>query len=88
VKTTRRKELQRSLLKITISPTSGGRRSIGNIQPHTLRESSTDSLRRHGGRFGFSYDALRRRTQMTRPNGVTHNYTVDPAGNRTAKKDT
>ncbi len=64
------------------------------------------------GSFGFSYDALSRRTQMTRPNGVTTNYTynnlsqllsvlhqvgtstidgatytVDPAGNRTAKTD-
>jgi RHS repeat-associated protein len=27
--------------------------------------------------FGFSYDALSRRTQMTRPNGVTTNYTYD-----------
>jgi RHS repeat-associated protein len=64
------------------------------------------------GSFGFTYDALSRRTQMTRPNGVTSNYTynnlsqllsvlhqvgastidgavytVDPAGNRTAKTD-
>ena len=64
------------------------------------------------GSFGFSYDALSRRTQMTRPNGVTTNYTynnlsqllsvlhqvgastidgatytVDAAGNRTAKTD-
>ena len=64
------------------------------------------------GSFGFSYDALSRRTQMTRPNNVTTNYsydslsrllsvlhqaggstidgavyTLDPAGNRTAKTD-
>jgi RHS repeat-associated protein len=64
------------------------------------------------GSFGFSYDALSRRTQMTRPNGVTTNYsyhnlshllsvlhqlsgstidgasyTLDSAGNRTAKTD-
>ena len=64
------------------------------------------------GSFGFSYDALSRRTQMTRPNGIATNYaydklshllsvlhqagsstidgeayTVDPAGNRTAKTD-
>ena len=62
------------------------------------------------GNFGFSYDALSRRTQMTRPNGVSTNYaydnlsrltsvlhqragstidgasyTIDNAGNRTAK---
>ena len=29
------------------------------------------------GSFGFSYDALSRRTQMTRPNGVTTNYTYN-----------
>ena len=29
------------------------------------------------GSFGFSYDALSRRTQMTRPNSVTTNYTYD-----------
>ena len=29
------------------------------------------------GSFGFSYDALSRRTQMTRPNGVATNYTYD-----------
>jgi len=29
------------------------------------------------GSFGFSYDALSRRTQMTRPNGVNTNYTYD-----------
>src|SRR5262249_10169249 len=29
------------------------------------------------GSFGFSYDALSRRTQMTRPNGVTTNYAYD-----------
>jgi RHS repeat-associated protein len=29
------------------------------------------------GSFGFTYDALSRRTQMTRPNGVTTNYTYD-----------
>jgi RHS repeat-associated protein len=64
------------------------------------------------GSFGFSYDTLGRRTQMTRPNGVASNYsydnlshllsvlhqlsgstidgatyTVDNAGNRTAKTD-
>src|SRR5437660_2038222 len=64
------------------------------------------------GSFGFTYDALSRRTQMTRPNGlksiyaydnlsrllsVLHqrgattldgaSYTVDNAGNRTAKTD-
>ena len=64
------------------------------------------------GSFGFSYDALSRRTQMTRPNGVATNYqydtlsrmlsvlhqagtstidgdayTLDAAGNRTAKTD-
>jgi YD repeat-containing protein len=64
------------------------------------------------GSFGFSYDALSRRTQMTRPNSVTTNYTydklshllsvlhqlsgstidgavytLDSAGNRTAKAD-
>jgi hypothetical protein len=64
------------------------------------------------GSFGFSYDALSRRTQMTRPNSLTSNYTydnqsrllsllhqlsgstidgasytVDNAGNRTAKTD-
>jgi YD repeat-containing protein len=64
------------------------------------------------GSFGFSYDALSRRTQMTRPNSVTTNYTydnlsrltsvlhqlsgstidgasytLDSAGNRTAKTD-
>ena len=27
--------------------------------------------------FNFSYDALSRRTQMTRPNGVNTNYTYD-----------
>ncbi|HUO36037.1 MAG TPA: RHS repeat-associated core domain-containing protein, partial [Candidatus Acidoferrum sp.] len=62
--------------------------------------------------FGFSYDALGRRTQLTRPNNVTTSYsynslsrlvsvlhqlsgstidgavyTLDPAGNRTAKQD-
>jgi RHS repeat-associated protein len=65
-----------------------------------------------GGLFGFSYDALGRRTQMTRPNSITTNYqyntlsrllsvlhqagsstidgasyTLDAAGNRTAKQD-
>ena len=64
------------------------------------------------GNFGFSYDALSRRTQMTRPNSVSTlyaydnlsrltsalhqlsgstidgaSYTVDSAGNRTAKTD-
>lgn len=64
------------------------------------------------GSFGFSYDALSRRTQMTRPNGISTNYTydslshllsvlhqsgtstvdgtaytLDSAGNRTAKTD-
>jgi RHS repeat-associated protein len=29
------------------------------------------------GSFGFSYDALSRRTQLTRPNGVTTNYSYD-----------
>jgi YD repeat-containing protein len=29
------------------------------------------------GNFGFSYDALSRRTQMTRPNSVTTNYAYD-----------
>jgi YD repeat-containing protein len=29
------------------------------------------------GSFGFSYDALSRRTQMTRPNGLSSNYTYD-----------
>src|SRR5258708_7739791 len=29
------------------------------------------------GSFGFGYDALSRRTQMTRPNSVTTNYTYD-----------
>ncbi len=29
------------------------------------------------GSFGFTYDALSRRTQMTRPNSVTTNYTYD-----------
>ena len=29
------------------------------------------------GSFGFSYDALSRRTQLTRPNGVTTNYNYD-----------
>ena len=29
------------------------------------------------GSFGFSYDALSRRTQMTRPNNVTTNYGYD-----------
>jgi RHS repeat-associated protein len=29
------------------------------------------------GSFGFSYDALSRRTQMTRPNNVTTNYSYD-----------
>lgn len=27
--------------------------------------------------FGFSYDALSRRTQMTRPNSITTNYSYD-----------
>jgi RHS repeat-associated protein len=65
-----------------------------------------------GGSFGFSYDALSRRTQMTQPNSITTNYqyntlsrllsvlhqtgsstidgeayTLDAAGNRTAKQD-
>ena len=64
------------------------------------------------GLFGFTYDALSRRTQMTRPNSVTTNYaydnlsrltsvmhqlsgsstdgvsyTLDSAGNRTAKTE-
>jgi RHS repeat-associated protein len=30
------------------------------------------------GSFGFTYDALSRRTQMTRPNGITTNYTYNP----------
>src|ERR1700722_12532989 len=29
------------------------------------------------GSFGFSYDALSRRTQMTRPNSVATNYSYD-----------
>jgi YD repeat-containing protein len=29
------------------------------------------------GNFGFSYDALSRRTQMTRPSGLSSNYTYD-----------
>ncbi len=29
------------------------------------------------GSFGFSYDALSRRTQMTRPNGISSNYSYD-----------
>ena len=29
------------------------------------------------GSFGFSYDALSRRTQLTRPNGITTNYNYD-----------
>ena len=29
------------------------------------------------GSFGFSYDALSRRTQMTRPNSITTNYSYD-----------
>jgi RHS repeat-associated protein len=29
------------------------------------------------GNFGFTYDALSRRTQMTRPNGLSSNYTYD-----------
>lgn len=27
--------------------------------------------------FGFSYDALSRRTQMTRPNSISSNYAYD-----------
>jgi len=30
------------------------------------------------GNFGFTYDALSRRTQLTRPNNVATNYTYDP----------
>jgi YD repeat-containing protein len=29
------------------------------------------------GSFGFSYNSLSRRTQMTSPNGITTNYTYD-----------
>jgi YD repeat-containing protein len=29
------------------------------------------------GSFGFSYDALNRRTQLTRPNGINTNYAYD-----------
>jgi hypothetical protein len=29
------------------------------------------------GSFGFSYDALSRRTQLTRPNSITTNYAYD-----------
>ncbi len=29
------------------------------------------------GQFGFGYDALSRRTQLTRPNGVNTNYSYD-----------
>jgi YD repeat-containing protein len=39
------------------------------------------------GSFGFSYDALSRRTQMTRPNSLTTNYTYDYNGNMTSKTD-
>src|SRR6476660_10606442 len=29
------------------------------------------------GQFGFGYDALSRRTQLTRPNGINTNYSYD-----------
>jgi hypothetical protein len=29
------------------------------------------------GQFGFGYDALSRRTRLTRPNGLNTNYTYD-----------
>ncbi len=77
-----------------------------------LKQENDDGVYRPVPYFGFSYDALSRRTQMTRPNSVATiyaydnlsrfqsvlhqlsgstidgaSYTVDNAGNRTAKTD-
>ena len=43
----------------------------------TLAPPSAFTAGAAGNSFGFSYDALSRRTQMTRPNGVNTNYSYD-----------
>lgn len=80
--------------------------------PRQRGRSRRRAFRRLKARFGFTYDALSRRTQLTRPNNVTTTYGYDPvsrllsvlhklgtstldgatytldnAGNRTAKTD-
>ncbi len=41
------------------------------------QEPLTSLTNFQGQQFGFSYDALSRRTQLTRPNGVTTDYSYD-----------
>ena len=48
---------------------------VSSVCPRFSRFSNLQDPSAHN--FGFSYDALSRRTQMTRPNGVNSNYSYD-----------
>jgi YD repeat-containing protein len=47
-----------------------------------LNRLATQAFNGQTPAFGFGYDALSRRTSLTRPNGVNTTYGYDPASNR------
>ena len=47
------------------------------MRPRTLRNTTTT------GEFGLGYDALSRRTQLTRPNGINTDYNYDSVSTTT-----
>jgi len=51
------------------------------VHPPFTCQTPTPQPTSSTGQFGFGYDALSRRTQLTRPNGVNTNYSYDSVSN-------